>query len=108
MRAGPEVLHKTVAFLGAQLGAIDGCRTGEREDGFDDQLFDMVHDIGQSLFVTAPPGRNRGQAQVLTQQHLGDPGQVGHQAGVFEHAAAQRIGNHDRAVSDCLEQAGGG
>ncbi len=55
--------------------------------------------------LTAPPGCDRGQRKWLA-EIFGDAGQECHQAGIFQNAAAERVGNGDVAATHDFQQAG--
>ena len=103
---GPNLLRQPVASRLREPRAEDRGRRRVGERGFDYQAVETVQDVGTCRGVAAPPCRHAVQTQVLSQQHLGQPGQEGRQTCVFEYAAAERIGDRHAPVPHRLKQAG--
>jgi hypothetical protein len=79
LRSRGDALAQRGAFLRRQVGAEQrrlAVRTFER---LDDQLVEAVPGVVERSRLTQPPGRDRGQAQRLTEQLLAELRQVAQQ-----------------------------
>ena len=79
------------ALRGRELPPEEARAAGAARDRLDDQPRQAGPDPGQRGGVAAPARRGRRQQQVLVQQPPRQRREVGQQAGVLEHARAQRV-----------------
>ena len=72
----------------------------------DDHAVEPVPGVLERRRLAQPPGGNRRQPQRLAEQLARELGQVAEQRARFEHAGAERIGEHHRAAARAVGEPG--
>ena len=106
MRPVQNAFAQLRLFACCQLGAEDRAVAPGAMNRLDDQLVEILQDEVAFALLAAPPGRHGGELELFTEKMPGDAGQEGHQAGVLEDAAADRVGDRHVTEPRRLQQAG--
>ncbi len=106
VRPAAQPTNQRRALLASEVAAKAGFELLIRIGSFDDQLFQMRDHVVERRALTAPPGRDRRQAQRLSKQPLRRAGQKPLPGGRFEQAAAERVGEQHAAGAHGAEHAG--
>ena len=91
-------------LLGAEVAAPDAAETAAAVNRLDDKALDIVGHEPQVGVIGTPVGFYRRQPRFAPQQALADGGQVFQQDGIFQDAAAHRVGDRDPAGARHFQQ----
>ena len=114
----PDIVLRTPGHVGEQDRALlrrqarprsRTLRQAQRpgtEGGADQQIVQMLRDMGRLRRPAAPPGRDVGQLERFARQMPGQHRQEGGEGRAFQHACARGIGDHHLSVDIGVDQAG--
>ena len=98
-------LEQRGAFEGGHFRRTIGV-AAEGEGRSQDELFEVLTDIGELAALSAPPGGDRRQLQFFAEQMAAETRQEGEEGRAFQQAAAERVDDGHSACARGFDQSG--
>src|SRR5205823_1605205 len=95
-----------VATGGGNFAGLPDASQAWAKGGFHEQMVQMLQHISLRRLLTAPPGRDGWQFELLAEEVPTESGQEGKEGGALQQSAAERVGNGDVAGAKGFEQTG--